>query len=142
MEALTRSHVHEIYEAFAQGRIDSLANAFDENVDFLSHAPADLFPYLGRRRGRGEVLEALKLLHQHLEVLTFFPLSTLVADDAAALTVMVKIKRRDTGRSAEFLAAHFLRFRKRRIVQYCAIVDSLDAVQQMLGIRSDLATRT
>jgi hypothetical protein len=75
-------------------------------LTFLSHAPADVFPYLGRRRGRTEVLHALSEVHKKLEVLTFWPITTVVEGNQAALTVVVRIKERTTNRSATFLAAH------------------------------------
>jgi hypothetical protein len=64
-------------------------------------------------------------------VLSFWPLTTVVNGDQAALTVLIKIIDRSTKRPASFLAAHFLRFRDQRIVEYCAIVDSLDVVRQL-----------
>jgi ketosteroid isomerase-like protein len=65
-------------------------------------------------------------------VLTFWPITTVVEGNQAALTVVVRIKERATNRSATFLAAHFLRFRNGRVVDCRAIIDSLDAVRQML----------
>ncbi|MFK4490967.1 hypothetical protein [Bradyrhizobium sp. USDA 336] len=49
MTALSEQRVREIYEHFAHGRLRDLEDALDEQIDFLSHAPPDLFPYLGRR---------------------------------------------------------------------------------------------
>jgi ketosteroid isomerase-like protein len=126
------TRVREIYEDFANGRLDRRSDVLDERIDFLSHAPADVFPYLGRRRGRKEVLQALSEVHKKLEVLTFWPITTVVEGNQAALTIVVRIKERATNRSATFLAAHFLRFRNGRVVDCRAIIDSLDAVRQML----------
>src|SRR6185503_16092901 len=130
--------VRQIYDDFAHARFERLSEVLDEQVDFLSHAPSDIFPYLGRRRGRAEVLEALLTVHQKLEVLSFWPMTTVVENDQAAQTVVIKVKDRVTARTANFLGAHFLRFRDGRIVNYCAIIDSLDAVRQMAD-RSEIA---
>lgn len=128
---LSRDTVREIYDNFVSARFDQLAAAMDENIDFISHAPADVFPYLGRRRGRTEVLSALSEVHEKLDIQAFFPLTTVVDEDQAAVTLVIKVKDRFTGRSANFLAAHFLRFRNGKIVDYSAIIDSLDAVRQL-----------
>lgn len=56
---LTRSRVREIYDDFANARFDRLLEVMDDKIDFISHAPPDVFPYLGRRRGRAEVIQAL-----------------------------------------------------------------------------------
>ena len=130
--------IREIYDDFAHARFERLAEVLDEKVDFISHAPSDIFPYLGRRRGRAEVLEALLTVHQKLDVLSFWPLTTVVENEQAALTVVIKVRDRLTERTANFLGAHFLRFRDGRIVSYCGIIDSLDAVQQ-LADRSEIS---
>ena len=59
MRNLTEARIREIYEDFTQGKLERLAEAFDTNVDFLSHAPSEFFPCLGHRRGRAAVLEAV-----------------------------------------------------------------------------------
>jgi ketosteroid isomerase-like protein len=112
--------------------MDHISKILDEKIDFISHAPTDVFPYLGRRRGRVEVLEALAEVHDKLEVLSFWPLTTVVDGDQAALTVLINVKERTTGKTASFLAAHFLRFRNNLIVECRAIVDSLDSTRWTL----------
>src|ERR1044072_7632403 len=124
------ARVREIYDDFVNARFDKLSDALDENVDFLSHAPSDIFPYLGRRRGRADVLQALSEVHKKLEVVCFWPMTTVVDNNHAALTVVVKVTDRVTKRTANFLGAHFLRFRDDRITDYCAIIDSFDAARQ------------
>jgi hypothetical protein len=62
-------------------------------------------------------------------------MTTVVNDDRAALSVIIKVKDRATGRSAHYLAAHFLRFKNNRIIEFCAI-DSLDAARQLVGKES------
>ena len=136
MSVLSEQRVREIYEHFAHGRLNDLEDAIDEHIDFLSHAPADIFLYLGRRRGQAEVLRAFAEVHEKLEVLSFWPLTTVINDDRAALSVIVKVKDRVTERSAHYLAAHFLLFRNDRIIEYCAIIDSLDAARQLAGQES------
>jgi len=138
---MNSSRILEIYEDFAKGRMDRLSQILDEKVDFISHAPADVFPYLGRRLGRAEVLEALTEVHNKLEVLSFWPITTVVDGDQAALTVLINVRERTTGKTANFLAAHFLRFRNDLIVEYRAIIDSMDAVRQMSTNAGEQVTR-
>ncbi|MBW7971382.1 nuclear transport factor 2 family protein [Bradyrhizobium sp. BR 10289] len=127
------NRIRTVYEDFASGRLDRVSPLLDEDIDFLSHAPQDIFPYLGRRRGRREILNALSQVHEKLEVIAFWPITVVVDDDQAALTVVVNVRERATRKSATFLAAHFLRLREDRIVDYRAIIDSFDAVRQLAG---------
>src|SRR5688572_858611 len=102
MTDITRDRVLRIYEDFARGRLDLLRDAFDEQIDFLSYAPADVFPYLGRCRGREEVINALSKVHERLEINTFWPITVLLDGNNAALTVVISVKERSSARSAYF----------------------------------------
>ena len=128
--------IRHIYEDFSLNRLERLADIFDEKIDFISHAPAGIFPYLGRRLGKAAVLEAFAEVHKKLEITAFWPITTVVDGDNAALTVLIDVRERASSTGATFLAAHFLRFRNDRMVEYRAIIDSLDAVEQLRsGIR-------
>ena len=128
-----RSRVLEIYEAFSAGKLDLLADVFDEHVDFLSNAPIELFPYLGHRVGKADVVKTLWAVHNEFKPLSFKPIRIITEDDAAGVLVSIHATQRRTGRVIHFFAAHFLRFRGDRIVEYRAVMDSLEAVQQVLG---------
>jgi len=141
MPDVTKDLIYRIYDDFAQGRFDSLAEVIDDDIDFVSKAPAEVFPYLGRRRGRQEVIAGLAALHDELQVLSALPVTTLIDGDTAAITLVLELKNRITERVAIFLAAHFLRFRDGRVVEYRSIVDSLEAIRQMLGTRADFGDR-
>jgi len=130
-ETLSQGRIREIYEDFVLCRLDRLSEVFDKDIDFLSHAPSDVFPYLGRRRGWAEVSKAISQIHEHLEVVYFWPLSILLDRNNAALTVFVSIRQRSSGKQANFLAAHFLKFRNGRVVEFCGIIDSLETVRQL-----------
>lgn len=88
MAGLTKERVYEINDAFARGQPDVPPEAFDARIDFIRHAPTEVFPHPGRRRGRAKALEAMSALHEELEVLSFLPISTLIDGNSAALTVL------------------------------------------------------
>jgi SnoaL-like domain len=134
MADLTQDRIHEIYDDFVHCRLDRFSEAFHANVDFISHAPADLFPYLGHHRGWTEVAAAIQEIHDQLKVVEFWPLSVLLHGNRSALTVFIHFKRRSDGAKVTCLAAHFLRFRENRIVEFCSILDGVDAMRQ-LGLR-------
>ena len=58
----------------------------------------------------------------------------MVAQNDAALTVFIDAKDHRTGKTAKYFSAHFLRFRGSKIVEFCSISDSLDAVRQLDGL--------
>jgi len=134
---ITQAQIRQIYDDFAHCRLDRLSAAFHANIDFISHAPAELFPYLGHRRGWGEVASAISKVHEQVEVLEFWPLTVLVEDDKAALTVFIQFKRRSDSAKVACLGAHFLRFRDGRVSEFCSIIDAVDAMRQLGLLQSN-----
>ena len=89
MSASLKKRVYEIYEAFSAGKLDLLADIFDENVDFRSNAPIEVFPYLGHRRGRTEVVKTLWAVHDEFEPLTFLPIWIVAEGDTAGVLLSI-----------------------------------------------------
>ena len=138
MPASLRTRVYEVYEAFSAGELDRLAGMFDDHIDFLSNAPIDVFPYLGRRIGKAEVIAAMRTVHEEFSALTFAPIWIVTDAETAGVMLSVTATRRSSGRLARFFAAHFLRFQEGLLVEYRSVLDSLEAVQQVLGRDFDL----
>ena len=133
MSLALRERIYEIYKTFSEGDFNRLGDMFDENVDFISNAPIEIFPYLGRRIGRAEVIKALSAVHSEFEAIEYLPLRILVEDQTAGLIVSINLTQRKTKRIMRFFSANFLRFRDNRIVEYRAFLDSFEAAQQVLG---------
>ena len=62
----------------------------------------------------------------------------LVDGDRAAVFGKLMASRRDGGRSISYRIAQFVRFRDEKVVEYISIIDSFDAVEQVLGHALDL----
>jgi len=139
MSISLKKRIYQIYEAFSAGRLDLLADVFDENVDFMTNAPTEVFPYLGHRVGRAAVIKAMQSVHNEFETLSFLPIWMVTEKDRAGVILSVHATQKGTGRIVRFFAAHFLRFRQDRILEYRAIMDSLEAVEQVLGREFDLS---
>jgi ketosteroid isomerase-like protein len=128
-----RQRIHLLYDAFASGKIGLVADAFHDDVEFVSHAPIELFPYLGRRRGKAAVVGGLIALREQFDIVRLEPLSIIAEDDDAALIVAANVVERDSGRRINVLLSHFLHFRGGLIIDYRAFMDSLNAVRQFFG---------
>jgi ketosteroid isomerase-like protein len=137
-----QKRIHEIYELISSGKLDLLADVFDENVDFRSNAPVAIFSYLGHRFGRAEVVKVLWAAHGEFKPLTLSPIWVVAAADTAAVLLSVHATQRSSGRVIRFLATHFLRFRAGRISDVCEVIDSFEAVQQVLGREFDVPRST
>jgi len=139
MSTLSKTRIYEIYEAFSAGKLDVLAGAFDEHADFVTNAPPNVFPYLGRRVGRAAIVKTLSAVHDEFEFLSFLPIWIVLEDDTAGAILSIHATQRTTKRILRFFAAHFLRFRDHRIVEYRSIMDFFEGVQQVLGREVDVS---
>jgi ketosteroid isomerase-like protein len=128
-----KARLYEFYEAASAGNLDAFADMLDEDIDFTTNAPAEVFSYLGRRRGRAEVKEMLRAVHNEFESMTFLPLSLVIEGEAASALVSVQGTQRATGASIQFFAAHFIRFRDGLVVEYRSVIDTFEAAKQVFG---------
>jgi len=128
-----RHRLDNLYSDYAAGRLDEVARAFDRDVDFVSYAPADVFPYLGHHHGSAELAKSMAAAHREFEYLVYKPVFMVVERDDAAVIVFARVRQRSSGRIIQLFVADFLRLREERIVGVREFMDSFDAVQQMLG---------
>jgi uncharacterized protein len=131
-EAL-RQRIISLCAAYAKGNFEIVQSCIDEDVDFISYAPVEIFPCLGKQQGRDAVLSSLKTIHDHFVFLAYDPIFLLVQDEDAAVNVMARLKHRASGRIVRIIFAKFFRFREGRIVEFREFMDSFDAVEQVLG---------
>jgi ketosteroid isomerase-like protein len=108
-------------------------NSFDEDVEFISYAPVDVFPYLGRKHGKTAVADTMRKVFEQFEFLTYQPIFLVVEGNDASAIVIARFKQRTSGRIIHLILAHFIRFQNDRIIELREFMDSFDAVQQVLG---------
>jgi len=134
---MTKSALHArldtLYAAFRRGQIDFVLNSFDDEIEFISNAPVEVFPFLGHRRGKSAVAEVIKSVHAEFDILSYEPVSALVESDQAAVMLFARGVSRKTGRSIQLAIAHFLKFRNDKIIELREFMDSFSAAEQALG---------
>jgi uncharacterized protein len=139
MSDALRRRIYDLYDAYREGRLDDVLDAFDEEIDYVSYAPVEVFPFLGRRRGKAAVAETAQRLRETFEYLSYQPIFLVASGDEAAAIVLARLRQRATGRIIQLFVANFARFRGTRIVEFREFLDSFDAVQQVLGREIDLS---
>ena len=138
MSISLKERIYEIYRTFSAGHLDQVADMFDERVDFISNAPVDVFPYLGHRVGKVQVMKALEAVHDEFSTVEYLPLKIIIDGQSAGVIVSIRLTQRTTRRLIRVFSAHFLQFKDNRIIEYRAFLDTLEAVQQVLGREFDL----
>jgi ketosteroid isomerase-like protein len=138
-DEILRKRLAAIYTAYEKGDFDTALSAFDDEADFISYLPVDIFPYLGRRRGRTAIAEMMLGVRAQFEFLSYKPTFMVVEGEDAAAIIEMRVKQRSTGRVINVNLGHFIHFRGGRIVDFREFTDSFDAVQQVLGHEINVA---
>ncbi len=133
-EPVSRSVVEGFYKALALSDFEALAPYLDDNVVWTISGPVDVLPFCGERRGKELVLKLLNRdIPAFLERRRLMPSEMLLDGDRVAIFGRLMASRGDIGRKISYRIAQFGRFENGKIVEYLSIIDSFDAVEQVLG---------
>jgi len=129
-----RSVVEGFYKALASSDFAALDPYLAEQVTWTISGPVDILPFCGKRSGKAVVLKLLdRDIPAFLEKRRLVPSVMLVDGDRAAVFGRLTASRGDIGRKISYRIAQFVRFENERVVEYTSIIDSFDAVEQVLG---------
>jgi hypothetical protein len=133
MAASSREVILDYLDACYAGDIDRAAAFYDDDIDFVCYAPVELFPTLGQKKGKSEMIFALTGLRDRFSVVDYSV--DFIAADGDRVAAQLVLRLRDTGndRIIRFEIGNFFTLRQGRIVTYRQFIDSFDVVQQVLG---------
>ncbi|OQW56072.1 MAG: ketosteroid isomerase [Proteobacteria bacterium SG_bin9] len=127
-----RACVEKFLSAFYSGEIEMALGCLDDEIDFLAHAPVDILPHLGHRRGKLAVREMWQTLHNRYSHMRYdLPFIAEEGDNAAAI-IRVYFRKSENDRIVQMDIADFYRFKNGRIAQIRQFMDSFDVAQQVL----------
>jgi ketosteroid isomerase-like protein len=133
-----RAVVEAFYRALSNRDMDKLAAFLDDNVKWTISGPVDILPFCGQRVGKDVVMDLLvRDIPTLLEGRRFVPQAMVVDGDRAAVLGKLTATKRVGGRAISYRIAHFIQFRNEKVIDYISIIDSYDAVEQMLGYTLD-----
>ena len=138
--AVSRKTVADFYAALASRDADRIASFVADQVDWLVIGPVEFMHFCGQRRTRSEVRDVFaRLVPEVLDVSSYLQDYVLVDGDLAAALGRLTATQRRTRRVVSFRLANFMRFRDDKIIEYRSLIDTLDAVEQMIGREVDLS---
>ena len=133
-QAVPRAVVEGFYQALTDCDMDTFASYLDDNVVWTISGPVDVLQFCGQHRGKDVVLKLVgRDIRAILSERRFNPDTMLIDGDRVAVLGKLTAKRRDAGHAISYRIAQFLRFRDNKLVDYVSLLDSFDAVEQMLG---------
>jgi hypothetical protein len=96
----------------------------------------DILPFCGQRIGKGLVMKLLG--HDSPTLLSRRHAKTMLVDgDRAAVLGQLTATKRASGQAISYRIAQFIQFRDEKVVDFVSIIDSFDAVQQLLDYNLD-----
>jgi ketosteroid isomerase-like protein len=131
--SVPRSVVDAFYSAYAARDVGRVADFLHDDVEWTISGPIDLLAFCGTHRGKPAVVELLAhRVPRVLRIFSFVPETILVEGDQLAM-VNRQSSRHPDGRAISFRVANFMRFRDHKVVRNLSLIDTFDAVEQVLG---------
>jgi ketosteroid isomerase-like protein len=133
-QPVPRAVVEGFYKALAVCDMQALSPYLDDDVVWTISGPVDILQFCGRRSGKAVVLKLLdRDIPLLLEKRRLIPQAMLIDGDRAAVLGKLMATRRDIGHAISYRIAQFVQFRDGKVTDYVSIIDSFDAVEQVLG---------
>jgi ketosteroid isomerase-like protein len=130
---VSRAVVDAFYKIYAVRDVKRIADFLHDDVQWSVNGPVDLLPFSGTWRGKPAVVDLIgRQVPSVFRVTSFVPYSMVVDGDQLAMLNRQTCVRAD-GRTIGFRVANFMRFRDDKIVNNVSLLDSFDAVEQVLG---------
>jgi ketosteroid isomerase-like protein len=134
--AVSRSLVERFCKAYAVRDADKVAEFLDDNVEWSISGPIEYLNFCGTHRGKDNVLDLIRRrIPEVIRTFSFVPESILIEGDQLAMLHRQSSRRAADGRVINFRVANFIRFRANKIVSNMSLLDTFDAVEQVLGHR-------
>ena len=129
-----RSVVEAFYMVYAARDVKKVAEFLADDAEWTISGPIDLLPFCGSHRGKDNIIDMIsRQVPQVLQTFSFVAEAMLVQGDRAAMLSRQSARRTEDGRTMSFRVANFMRFRDGKLVENLSLIDSFDAVEQVLG---------
>ncbi len=132
--SVPRAVVDAFYQAYAVRDVERIGAFLHDEVQWTVSGPADLLPFCGTWRGKPAVVDLIgRRVPGVIRAVSFVRQVYVVSGDQLAMLNRQTAKRTDDGRVISFRVANFMRFRDDKVIQNFSLLDSFDAVEQVLG---------
>jgi ketosteroid isomerase-like protein len=110
-----------------------------DDVVWTISGPVDVLPFCGVHHGKAAVLDLSgRRIPSVLKVFQVVHESCVIDGDHVATLTRVSARRPEDGRVISYRCAHFIQFRDGKVVENLSLLDSFDAVEQVLGHSLDV----
>lgn len=132
--SVPRAVVDAFYQAYAARDVEKIAPLLHSNIEWTVSGPMDVLPFCGTFRGKAAVLDLIgNRVPKVLRVFSFVAESMLVEGDRLAMLHRQSGRRSADGRVISYRVGNFIRFLDDKVIANLSLMDSFDAVEQVLG---------
>ncbi|MBH5371514.1 nuclear transport factor 2 family protein [Bradyrhizobium glycinis] len=121
-----------LHRAINDRQFGDIEAVIDDDVDWVVHGPTDIFPYLGARHGKHDVLETIRQISDTFKIRRFERETVVLGVDCAASMLRCSLTVRGFDKPMSLRAAQFAHFKAGQLVGMRVLVDTLDLVEQAL----------
>lgn len=131
---LSRAVVDAFYKAYATRDIDNIAPFIHDDIEWTISGPVDYLPFCGTHSGKASVLDLIEnKVKAVLRTFGFVPEFIVVDGDRVAMLSRQSAKRTSDGCTISYRVANIMRFCDDKVIENFSLIDSYDAVEQVLG---------
>lgn len=135
---VNRQMLDAFNRAYTARDLEALSRMIDDNATWSISGPVELLEFCGTRHGKAAVLDMVGRLLPEFFAVTGLMQESVVIDGDRAATLSRLSGRRNDGRAISYRVAQFIRFCNGKVTDYCSVIDSFDAAEQVLGHRIEL----
>lgn len=136
---VSRSVVEQFCRVYAVRDADKIAEFLDDDVEWSISGPIEYLDFCGTHRGKDNVLDLIRRrIPDVIRTFSFTPESILIQGDQLAMLHRQSARRTGDGRVINYRVANFIRFRDNKVVSNLSLLDTFDAVEQVLGRRIEI----
>jgi ketosteroid isomerase-like protein len=132
--AVPRSVVQAFYEAYAVRDADRIAAFLHDDIEWTISGPVDFLPFCGTHYGKENVVDLIRRrVPAVLRTFSFVAEVILVDGDQVAMLSRQSARRAADDQTISYRVANHMRFRDGKVIKNFSLVDTFDAVEQVLG---------
>jgi ketosteroid isomerase-like protein len=122
------------FKAYAARDCSTVAPFLHDDVVWTISGPVDVLPFCGVYRGKADVVDLIgRKVPAVFRVFSFAPDAVLIDGGQAATLTRLAARRTCDGRVISYRVANFFRFVDGKLIENLSLLDSFDAVEQVIG---------
>jgi len=131
---LSRAVLDAFYKAYATREADKIAPFIHDDVEWTISGPVDYLPFCGTHSGKAAVMDMIEnKVKAVLRTFSFVPESIVIDGDRVAMLSRQSARRTKDGATISYRVANVMRFKDDKVIENFSLIDSFDAVEQVLG---------